>query len=83
MAASYDILVVGDYCLDLIFTGLPAMPALGKEIFSSGCTMLPGGSYNAAVAMHRLGLRVGWASDFGNDDFSRFVMDHARQEGLI
>jgi sugar/nucleoside kinase (ribokinase family) len=82
MPGFYDILVVGDYCLDLIFSGLPALPVLGQETFSRGFRMLPGGSYNTAVAMHRLGLRVGWAGDFGNDDFSRFVLDCARSEGL-
>ena len=82
MSSLYDVLVVGDYCLDLIFTGLQSLPVLGKETFGNGCTMLPGGSFNTAVAMHRLGLQVGWACDFGNDDFSRFVLECARQEGL-
>lgn len=80
--AKYDVLVFGDYFLDLIFTGLPQFPALGKEVFARGFDMLPGGAYNAAVAMHRLGLRVGWAVDFGDDDFSRFVLARAAAEGL-
>ena len=33
-------------------------------------------------AMHRLGLKVGWAADFGDDDFSRFTLERARAEGL-
>lgn len=80
--AKYDVLVFGDYFLDLIFTGLSQFPALGKEVFASGFDMLPGGAYNATVAMHRLGLRVGWAADFGDDDFSRFVLARAGAEGL-
>lgn len=80
--AKYDILVFGDYFLDLIFTGLPRFPALGQEVFARDFDMLPGGAYNAAVAMHRLGLRVGWAADFGDDDFSRFVLARAAAEGL-
>ena len=44
--------------------------------------MVPGGAYNAALAMHRLGLKVGWAADFGDDDFSRFTLERARAEGL-
>jgi sugar/nucleoside kinase (ribokinase family) len=32
--------------------------------------------------MHRLGIKVGWAADFGNDDFSLFTLKHAREEGL-
>jgi sugar/nucleoside kinase (ribokinase family) len=82
MTPHYDVIVAGDYCLDLIFTGLPAFPALGKEVVGTGFAMIPGASYNSAVAMHRLGLKVGWATDFGNDDFSRFVLERVRQEGL-
>ena len=32
--------------------------------------------------MHRLGIKVGWAADFGNDDFSQFALEHVRKEGL-
>ncbi len=81
-AAGVDVLVVGDYCLDLVFTGLPGFLELGKEIVAGDFAMTPGGAYNSAVALHRLGLRVAWAADFGEDDFSRFVLDRARAEGL-
>jgi sugar/nucleoside kinase (ribokinase family) len=77
-----DVLVVGDYCLDLIFTGLPQFPALGIEIVGTGFEMTGGGCYNSAVALHRLGLKIAWAADFGNDEFSRFVLERARSEGL-
>ena len=73
----YDVIVVGDYFVDLIFNGLPQFPVLGKEIVGSGFEMLPGGAYNATLAMHRLGLKVGWAVDFGDDDFSRFALERA------
>lgn len=82
MREMFDVLIVGDYCLDLIFTGLPHLPALGKEVVASGFDQTPGGAYNTAVALHRLGVRVIWAADFGNDDYSRFVLEHARAEGL-
>lgn len=82
MAKSYDVIVVGDYCLDLIFTGLPRFPELGLEVVGTGFAMTPGGAYNSAAALHRLGLKVGWAADFGDDDFSRFILEHAAQEGL-
>lgn len=82
MPKSYDVIVVGDYCLDLIFTGLPRFPGLGYEVIGTGFAMTPGGAYITAAAMHRLGLKVGWAADFGDDDFSRFVLEHAAKEGL-
>jgi sugar/nucleoside kinase (ribokinase family) len=78
----YDVIVLGDYFLDLIFTGLPQFPALGKEVFGTGFERVPGGAYNATVALNRLGVKVGWATDFGDDDFSSFVLERARAEGV-
>jgi len=78
----YDVIVLGGYFVDLIFNGLPQFPVLGKEVVGTGFEMLPGGGYNAALAMHRLGLKIAWAADFGNDDFSRFTLERARAEGL-
>lgn len=80
--SKYDVLVFGDYYLDLIFTGLPGLPELGKEIIATGFEMIPGGAFSTSVALHRLGARVGWAVDFGCDDFSRLVAGRARAEGL-
>jgi sugar/nucleoside kinase (ribokinase family) len=82
MNDEFDVLVVGDYCVDLIFTGLPSMPELGKEVVASGFEQTPGGTYNTAVALHRLGVRVVWATDFGSDPYSQFVLARARAEGL-
>jgi sugar/nucleoside kinase (ribokinase family) len=78
----FDVIVAGNYFLDLVFTELPAFLELGEEIYAGGFMMTPGGAFNSAAAMHRLELKVGWAGDFGNDDFSRFVLDQARAEGL-
>jgi sugar/nucleoside kinase (ribokinase family) len=82
MSKSFDVLVAGSYSLDLIFTGLPGLPQLGEDMLATGLERIPGEAYNSAVAMHRLGLSVGWAGDFGNDDFSRFALEQARAEGL-
>jgi sugar/nucleoside kinase (ribokinase family) len=82
MPKSFDVLVAGSYSLDLIFTGLPGLPRLGEDILATGLERIPGEAYNSAVAMHRLGLSVGWAGDFGNDDFSRFALERAHAEGL-
>ncbi len=79
---TYDVLVVGDYCLDLIFTGLPALPELGREVVAAGFEQVPGGAFNTAVALHRLGVRVVWATDFGTDAYSQFVLERARADGL-
>src|SRR3989338_5268632 len=78
----YDVLLFGDYWYDLIFTDLPRLPELGRELFAGGFDALPGGVFINAVALQRMGLRVGWAADFGNDEFSRTVLRAARSEGL-
>lgn len=82
MSDDFDVLVVGDYCLDLIFTGLTSLPELGKEVVARAFEQTPGGAYNTAVALHRLGVGVAWAADFGADAYSQFVLARARAEGL-
>ena len=77
-----DVLVVGDYSIDLIFAGLPSLPESGRGVIGNQFAQLPGESYTSAVAMHRLGLRVGWAADFGDDDLSALALRYVRAEGL-
>jgi len=78
----YDVVVPGDYCLDLIFAQLEEFPSLGVEVVSRSFGLVPGAAYNPVAAMHRLGLRVGWAADFGDDDFSRLALDFVVREGI-
>jgi sugar/nucleoside kinase (ribokinase family) len=82
MSERYDVLLQGVYCCDLVFTGLPGLPTLGTEIFGTGFDMLPGGTFNTVLALHRLGVQVGWRADFGNDLFSQYVLASARREGI-
>jgi len=82
MPGDYDVLLWGVYFCDLIFTDLPQVPRLGAEVFSTDFSMTPGGPFTTAVAMHRLGLRVGWMCDFGDDVFSQFVLAAAKHEGI-
>ena len=82
MTDRYDVLVAGEYYCDLIFTGLSTSPAYGEEIIASGLTTRPGGCYNMALGLTRLGLRTAWVSDFGTDLFSRLVLDSARADGI-
>jgi len=80
MAFDYDVIVLGDYCLDLIFTGLLAFPKLGTEVEATELAMETGGACNTALALHRLGVKTGWAVEFGTDDFSRFLLSKLREE---
>ncbi|HEX9371355.1 MAG TPA: PfkB family carbohydrate kinase [Roseiflexaceae bacterium] len=82
MTHDYDILLLGSYFCDLIFTGLPEVPRLSLDLFGSDFDMVPGASYRTSVALKRLGLRAGWLCDFGDDFFSRFVLDMAERDGI-
>jgi sugar/nucleoside kinase (ribokinase family) len=77
-----DVLMPAAYFCDLIFTGLPEMPRLGDEVFCRDLRVMPGAGFIPAVALTRLGLQVGWACDFGNDFFSRYVLEEAARQQL-
>jgi sugar/nucleoside kinase (ribokinase family) len=78
----YDILIPGNYFCDIIFTGLPAFPALGKEIYTQDVSVEPGGVMNSVIALRRLGVNVGWIGSLGSDFFSRFALERAITEGV-
>jgi sugar/nucleoside kinase (ribokinase family) len=82
MEMDYDVIVAGSYSIDLIFTGMSEPPQLGKDILSTGFTVTPGEAFISAVSLHRLGVKVGWAADFGNDEYSQLALQYAREEGL-
>ncbi|MBL8594943.1 MAG: carbohydrate kinase family protein [Devosia sp.] len=79
---SADVLLTGEYYCDLIFAGLPGAPRLGAELVARDLAVLPGGTYNIALALTRLGLDTHWAADFGSDLFSGLVLEQAARDGL-
>jgi sugar/nucleoside kinase (ribokinase family) len=82
MALSADVLVPGNYFCDLVFTGFPAFPALGTEVYTQGLTVTVGGVLNTVVALQRLGVNVGWVGALGSDFFSRYVEEVLQTEGV-
>jgi sugar/nucleoside kinase (ribokinase family) len=68
-----DIFLSGQVFMDMIFTGLPGLPPPGAELVTDGLGSAPGGVANIAVAMSRLGLRVGLAAAFGDDMFGTYL----------
>lgn len=68
----FDVFLQGMVFLDIIFTGLSAMPAGGQEIWADGMGSCPGGIANLAVATSRLGLRTSLGAAFGDDDYAEF-----------
>lgn len=78
-----DVFLSGIVFMDVIFTGLPGAPAGGTEIYSTGLGSAPGGCANLAVALSRLGLRVGLGAGFGDDIFGAYLWRTlAEQEGI-
>lgn len=78
----YDVMVVGEYYFDLIFRGLPDIPKIGADLWAKEFEWVPGAAFSTALALTRLGASVGWWCAFGNDIFSRMIIDEARREGI-
>lgn len=68
----FDLFLCGTVFLDIIFTGLEAMPTSGTEVWAEGMGSSPGGIANLAIASSRLGLRTSLAAAFGDDDYADF-----------
>jgi len=78
-----DVFLSGRVFMDMIFTGLPGLPPPGTELVTDGLGSAPGGVANLAVAMSRLGLRVGLAGAFGDDMFGAYLWRAlSEQEGV-
>ncbi|WP_433279204.1 PfkB family carbohydrate kinase [Pseudonocardia xinjiangensis] len=69
---SVDVFMSGTVFLDIVFTGLPALPEAGTEVWAAGMASCPGGIANLAVAASRLGLRTSLAAGFGDDVYADF-----------
>ncbi|HEV7932830.1 MAG TPA: carbohydrate kinase family protein [Actinomadura sp.] len=78
-----DVFLSGQIFMDMIFTGLPGLPPPGTELVTDGLGSAPGGIANIAVAMSRLGLRVGLSTVFGDDMFGSYLWRTlSEQEGV-
>lgn len=78
-----DLFVHGMVFLDVVFTGLQALPSSGTEVWAQGMGSCPGGIANLAIAAGRLGLRTSLAAAFGDDDYGEFCWRTLEeQEGI-
>jgi len=83
MDESFDLFLQGTVFLDVILTGLDAMPARGTEVLADGMGSCPGGIANLAIAASRLGVRTSLAAAFGDDVYGDFCWSTlAEQEGV-
>ena len=80
---SGPILVVGELNADLVMTGLPSLPLLGRELVGDGFRMVLGSSSAITAArLARLGTRVDFAGLMGEDDIGRFVQNELADYGV-
>ncbi len=77
-----EAVVVGSAFCDIVFSGLERLPEPGEELWADACSLLPGGTYITAAAVHRFGVSTVWVTKFGSDPFSDYVRACARREGL-
>ena len=77
-----DVACVGDPFLDLIFLGLPGMPALGQETLAARLKVVPGGMANVAFALRRLGLEAVICAPRGRDPAGRFLAELIADAGV-
>jgi sugar/nucleoside kinase (ribokinase family) len=78
-----DIVVVGDLNVDLVLTGLPALPAYRELRLAQGMRFALGGS-SAIFACNaaRLGARVGFVGKVGEDEFGAFLRRSLQESGV-
>jgi len=70
------ILVVGELNADVVLTGLPAFPSLGKEVLASDLHVVLGSSSAiCAAGMARLGAEVDFLGKVAKDYYGDFVID--------
>lgn len=70
------------YC-DIIFTGLPEMPTLGRERFAQDVTIAAGGgAYIAAAHLASLGRPVALLTRLGTDPLSRSLDPELEASGI-
>ncbi|HYL44789.1 MAG TPA: carbohydrate kinase family protein [Ktedonobacteraceae bacterium] len=78
----FDVLVIGNPCVDIVFGGMPHWPVLGQEMYVDKFGISAGGIFNTAATLSRLGLRVALLCELGNDFFSRFMLEEIEKAGI-
>lgn len=81
-APAFDVFVTGRPSADVMFSGLEEWPALGKDLEAGGFGVCAGTSFNTPAAANRLGMRVAYAAEIGNDVWSRMIRNEFEAEGL-
>lgn len=82
-ASPPTVIVVGSVNMDLVFTGMPALPAPGETIAAQGlATHLGGKGGNQAAAAARLGADVWLVANVGADGFGEQAVEDLVARGV-
>lgn len=81
-AAHWDVLCCGPMGADLVFAGLDSFPTLGRESYSEGFSILPGGGANTPYALHRLGASTALVCGVGTDEMGGVLRRYFEAEGM-
>ena len=73
------VLCIAESCCDLVFGGLPQLPALGEEIYGTHFSMQAGGGANTPQLLGRLGVPTAFWTLLGDDLAGRIVLDALRK----
>lgn len=77
------IVIAGEINVDLIFTGVPALPRFGHETLAETFAQRPGSSSMIlAMGLARLGDPVRFVGRCGNDAFGQFCIAALRDSGV-
>ena len=78
----FDVVCLGDVNLDILYY-IDFLPILGGESIASKMVISPGGAAaNVAVALARLGFKVGFIGALGKDVIGKFLYDDLTRENV-
>jgi sugar/nucleoside kinase (ribokinase family) len=80
--SAYDLFVAGRPSVDVMFADLEQWPELGNDIDADALGVCAGTSFNTPAAANRIGLRVAYVAEIGNDVWSRMIRDEFEAEGI-
>lgn len=81
--ALFDITIAGELNLDLILYGLPASLPVERELLATDFRIVLGSS--SAILAHNistLGIRTGFITRVGSDDFGRVALERLAESGV-
>lgn len=83
MPKKFDVIVVGELNIDLIFNQINGFLEVGKEILADIMTLTLGSSSAICASnLSSLGLKVAFIGKLGNDVFGRFTLDKLKEKGV-